>query len=60
MSLVAESEGSLGIYAMFARHPDVPVGSVVLLSPIVAPGQVSFPDAGHEGRGWRPGTRWAC
>jgi len=51
VSLVAESEGSLGIYAMFARHPDVPVGSVVLLSPIVAPGQVSFPDAGHEGAG---------
>jgi hypothetical protein len=51
VSLVAESEGSLGIYAMFARHPDVPVGSVVLLSPIVAPGQVSFPHAGHEGTG---------
>jgi hypothetical protein len=49
VSLVAESEGSLGVYAMFARHPDVPVGSVALLSPIVAPGQVSFPDAGHEG-----------
>src|SRR5215469_3576701 len=51
VSLVAESEGSLGVYAMFARHPDVPVGSVVLLSPIVAPGQVSFPDAGEEGQG---------
>jgi hypothetical protein len=49
VSLVAESEGSLGVYAMFARHPEVPVGSVALLSPIVAPGQVSFPDAGHEG-----------
>jgi hypothetical protein len=51
VSLVAESEGSLGVYAMFARHPDVPVGSVVLLSPIVAPGQVSFADAGQEGPG---------
>lgn len=51
VGLVAESEGSLGVYAMFARHPDVPVGSVVLLSPIVAPGQVSFPDAGGEGPG---------
>jgi hypothetical protein len=51
VSLVAESEGSLGVYAMFARHPNVPVGSVVLLSPIVAPGQVSFPDAGHGGTG---------
>lgn len=55
VSLVAESEGSLGVDAMFARHPDVPVGSVVLLSPIVAPGQVSFPDAGHEGTGGASG-----
>jgi hypothetical protein len=55
VSLVAESEGSLGVYAMFARHPDVPVGSVVLLSPIVAPGQVSFPDARHEGTGGASG-----
>jgi len=51
VNLVAESEGSLGVYAMFARHPNVPVGSVVLLSPIVAPGQVSFPDGGEEGQG---------
>ena len=51
VDLVAESEGSLGVYAMFARHPDVPVGSVVLLSPIVAPGQVSFPQAGRQGPG---------
>jgi len=42
VSIVAESEGTLGVYAMLARHPDVPVGSVVLLSPIVDPGQ-----AGH-------------
>jgi hypothetical protein len=51
VDLVAESEGSLGVYAMFARHPDVPVGSVALLSPIVAPGQVSFPQAGRQGPG---------
>ena len=55
VSLVAESEGSLGVYAMFARHPHVPVASVVLLSPIVAPGQVSFPEAGHEGTGGASG-----
>jgi hypothetical protein len=42
VNIVAESEGTLGVYAMLARHPDVPVGSVVLLSPIVDPGQ-----AGH-------------
>ncbi len=42
VDIVAESEGTLGLYAMLARHPHVPVGSVVLLSPIVEPGQ-----AGH-------------
>jgi hypothetical protein len=42
VSIVAESEGTLGVYALLARHPNVPLGSVVLLSPIVDPGQ-----AGH-------------
>jgi hypothetical protein len=42
IDVVAESEGTLGVYAMLARHPGVPVSSVVLLSPIVAPGQVGF------------------
>ncbi len=40
VDIVAESEGTLGLYAMLARHPHVPVRSVVLLSPIVEPGQV--------------------
>jgi hypothetical protein len=39
VDIVAESEGTLGLYAMLARHPHVPIGSVVLLSPIVEPGQ---------------------
>ncbi|HEY3036578.1 MAG TPA: hypothetical protein VGJ54_18205 [Streptosporangiaceae bacterium] len=43
VDIVAESEGTLGVYAMLARHPDVPLAAVVLLSPIVAPGQVSYP-----------------
>jgi hypothetical protein len=43
VDIVAESEGTLGVYAMLARHPGLPVGSVTLLSPIVEPGQVSFP-----------------
>lgn len=51
VDLVAESEGSLGVYAMLARHPDVPIASVVLLSPIVAPGQASFPAPGRQGPG---------
>jgi len=46
VDIVAESEGTLGVYAMLARHPDVPVAAVVLLSPIVAPGQVSYPVGG--------------
>ena len=40
VGIVAESEGTLGLYAMLARHPHVPVRSVVLLSPIVEPGQL--------------------
>ncbi|MGH3178776.1 MAG: hypothetical protein ACRDPF_33480, partial [Streptosporangiaceae bacterium] len=35
VDIVAESEGTLGLYAMLARHPHLPVRSVVLLSPIV-------------------------
>ena len=55
VDLVGESEGTLGIYAMLARHPDTPVGSIVLLSPIVAPGQVSYPADDRDGRGAVPG-----
>ena len=40
VDVVAESEGTLGVYAMLARHPRVPVKSVTLLSPIVEPGQL--------------------
>jgi hypothetical protein len=43
VDVVAESEGTLGVYAMLDRHPDLPVGSVVLLSPIVDPGRVGYP-----------------
>lgn len=39
VSIVAESEGTLGLYAMLARHPGLPIGSVVMLSPIIEPGQ---------------------
>jgi hypothetical protein len=42
VDVVAESEGTLGVYAMLARHPGLPVGSIVLLSPIVDPGQLSY------------------
>jgi len=43
VAVVAESEGTLGVYAMLARHPGLPVSSVVLLSPIVSPGQLTYP-----------------
>ncbi len=43
VEVVAESEGTLGVYAMLARDPTVPVSAVALLSPIVGPGQLSFP-----------------
>ena len=43
VAVVAESEGTLGVYAMLARHRDLPVASVALLSPIVSPGQLSYP-----------------
>jgi len=42
VDIVAESEGTLGVDAMLARHPHTPVGSVVLLSPIFAPGQSGY------------------
>jgi hypothetical protein len=42
VDVVAESEGTLGLYAMLDRHPGLPVGSVVLLSPIVEPGQLGY------------------
>jgi hypothetical protein len=47
VDVVAESEGTLGVYAMLSRHPGLPVGSVVVLSPIIDPGRLSYP----SGRG---------
>jgi hypothetical protein len=44
VDVVAESEGSLGLYAMLARHPHAPVKSVTLLSPIIEPGQLGQAD----------------
>ena len=43
VAVVAESEGTLGVYAMLARNPGLPISAVVLLSPIVSPGQLSYP-----------------
>lgn len=49
VDLVAESEGTLGVDAMLARHPHAPVNSVVLLSPIVAPGGAGYRRAAEAG-----------
>ncbi|HUY50045.1 MAG TPA: hypothetical protein VMV92_30785 [Streptosporangiaceae bacterium] len=43
VDIVAESEGTLGVDAMLATRPGLPLGSVVMMSPIVAPGRVSYP-----------------
>jgi hypothetical protein len=44
VDVVAESEGTLGLYAMLARHPHLPVRSVALLSPIIEPDQLGGAD----------------
>ena len=49
VDIVAESEGTLGVDAMLARHPGAPIGSVILLSPIVAPGQSGYREGGGTG-----------
>jgi hypothetical protein len=46
VDIVAESEGTLAVYAMLDRHPGLPVGAIMLLSPIVEPGQLS---SGQDG-----------
>jgi hypothetical protein len=51
VSIVAESEGTLGVYAYLDRHADRPVAALVLLSPIVQPGRATYPIAGKEGKG---------
>jgi hypothetical protein len=43
VDIIAESEGTLGVDAMLATRPGLPLGSVVMMSPIVAPGQVTYP-----------------
>ena len=52
VDIIAESEGTLGVDAMLATHPGLPLGSVVMMSPIVAPGQVTYP--GGTGRAMVP------
>jgi hypothetical protein len=54
VNIVAESEGTLGVDAMLATHPGLPLGSIVMESPIVAPGRVGYPDGNGTGPGLVP------
>jgi hypothetical protein len=54
VDIIAESEGTLGVDAMLATRTDLPLGSVVMMSPIVTPGQVSYPADGGPGAGLVP------
>ncbi len=51
VDIIAESEGTLGVDAMLATRQDLPLGSVVMMSPIVTPGQVSYPAGSGPGAG---------
>ena len=54
VDIIAESEGTLGVDAMLATRRDLPLGSVVMMSPIVTPGQVSYPAGSGTAAGLVP------
>jgi hypothetical protein len=56
VSIVAESEGALVTQTYLAGTRDAPVRAAVLLSPLVAPGRVSYPLRGDDGWGVAAGT----
>jgi hypothetical protein len=60
MTVVAESEGALVAKAYLMSHPDAPVDTLVLLSPLVEPGGAYYPPAGDDGWGVAGGLglRW--
>ncbi|HXW34752.1 MAG TPA: hypothetical protein VEJ87_09260 [Acidimicrobiales bacterium] len=47
VDVVAESEGELITETYLIADPKAPVGTVVLLSPLVAPGQATYPRQGN-------------
>jgi hypothetical protein len=51
VAIVAESEGTLAAEEFLFDYPDAPVDRLMLLSPIVDPVRVTYPDIGREGRG---------
>ena len=60
VTIVAESEGALVAKAYLMSHPDAPVDTLVLLSPLVEPGGAYYPPAGDDGWGVAGGVglRW--
>jgi hypothetical protein len=60
VTIVAESEGALVAKAYLMAHPDAPVDTLVLLSPLVEPGGAYYPPAGDDGWGVAGGLglRW--
>ena len=48
VDIIAESEGTLGVDAMLAQHPGLPLGAVVMMSPIVAPIPAAQATAGGD------------
>jgi hypothetical protein len=54
VDIIAESEGTLGVDAMLATRRGLPLGSVVMMSPIVTPGQVSYPAGSGPAAGLIP------
>jgi hypothetical protein len=51
VAIVAESEGTLVAEEFLFDYPGAPVDHLMLLSPIVDPVRVTYPDLGQEGRG---------
>jgi len=51
VDIVAVSEGSAIVEAYLAATPRPPVGTVVLVSPLLDPGAVGYPPAGRDGWG---------
>jgi hypothetical protein len=56
VDIVADSEGSIIAAAYVLAAPDSPVRRTLLLSPLVEPGRVSFPERGEDG--WGVATGW--
>jgi hypothetical protein len=60
IAIIAESEGALVAKAYLMSHPDAPVDTLVLLSPLVEPGAAYYPPPGDDDWGVAAGMglRW--